>query len=244
MIARKGTSGRYQSPVTFAFRQRVRRKCTHRMSREGSDPVAGDRRLLSDTASAYRRLLGVLAFRARRLGSRDPESAAQEVLRRALENRRSEASVHYYFGSSSASAPEWPLDQLLAWLHGILKYVVREEQSRASSRHEVPISRIKSNGRNENAWMDPADPGPHTLEAMIDKEMRDIVDECLASLEREYRTVLRMRGDGLKYSEIAEQLGVNENTVATWLSRAIRKLAECTRRRTRHAVRVSRGNEQ
>ena len=80
--------------------------------------------------SDYRRLASALASRAARLGSRDPESAAQEALRRSLENPKSQPAVAYYFGEESPAgpAPEWPLDQLLAWLHGVLQYVVREEQ--------------------------------------------------------------------------------------------------------------------
>jgi DNA-directed RNA polymerase specialized sigma24 family protein len=38
--------------------------------------------------------------------------------------------------------------------------------------------------------------------------------------------------DGLKYGQIARRLGVNENTVATWVSRAIRELGRRIRKRT------------
>jgi DNA-directed RNA polymerase specialized sigma24 family protein len=40
-----------------------------------------------------------------------------------------------------------------------------------------------------------------------------------------------MRASGLKYGDIAERLGVSENTVATWVSRGIRTLAQSVRRR-------------
>jgi DNA-directed RNA polymerase specialized sigma24 family protein len=40
-----------------------------------------------------------------------------------------------------------------------------------------------------------------------------------------------MRVEGLKYGEIAARLGVNENTVATWIGRGIRELAQRVRRR-------------
>ena len=51
-------------------------------------------------------------------------------------------------------------------------------------------------------------------------------------LDREYRTVLRMRVGGMKYNEIAMRLGVNENTVATWISRGVKDLAQFVRKRT------------
>src|ERR1700733_6044658 len=93
---------------------------------QAGPPVARDR------VGNYHRLASALASSAARLCSRDPESAAQEALRRSLENQKSQAAVAYYFGQESATgaAPEWPFDQLLAWLHGVVQYVVREEQSR------------------------------------------------------------------------------------------------------------------
>jgi len=176
-----------------------------------------------DPVSDYRRLASVLASRAARLGSRDPESAAQEALRRSLENRKSHAAVAYYFGEESpASAPpEWPLDQLLAWLHGVLRYVVREERSRVAFRREA--SAIPN--------PEPADASPDTLDGMIEQETRAMVADCLALLDRDHREVLGLRMDGLKYGEIARRLGVSENTVATWISRGTRELGRRLRKR-------------
>lgn len=140
--------------------------------------------------------------------------------------------------------PEWPLDQLFAWLHGVLLYVVREERSRASSRLEVAIGDISSRGPDGNNPLDPADPAQDALGALIERELQGIVAYCLPKLEREYRTVLRMRIDGLKYGEIATRLGVNENTVATWVSRGIRELARCVRKRSeRNRSSPGRGGE-
>lgn len=173
--------------------------------------------------SDYRRLASALASRATRLGSRDPESAAQEALRRSLENRKSQPAVAYYFGEESPAGdtPEWPLDQLLAWLHGVLHYVVREEQSRAGFRREVSTVLIS----------EPADSSADALEGMIQRETRAMVADCFATLDRDYRSVLTLRMDGLKYGEIARQMGVNENTVATWVSRGIGELGRRIRKR-------------
>ena len=185
-------------------------------------PQAGAQ-LARDPVSDYRRLASALASRATRLGSRDPESAAQEALRRSLENQKSQPAVAYYFGEEPpvGVAPEWPLDQLLAWLHGVLQYVVREEQSRAGFRREVSAISLS----------EPADSSADALEGMIQQETRAMVADCFATLDRDYRSVLTLRMDGLKYGEIARQMGVNENTVATWMSRGIGELGRRIRKR-------------
>jgi DNA-directed RNA polymerase specialized sigma24 family protein len=51
-------------------------------------------------------------------------------------------------------------------------------------------------------------------------------------LSEEYRVVLMLRAEGLKYSEIAAQLGINLNTVATRLRRATQAVARQVRGRT------------
>jgi len=187
---------------------------------------------LSDTRDVffdYRRLLNALGSRARRMGSRDPESAAQETLKRSFENSFSQAAIGYYFGDElpfGASPPEWPLERLMAWLHGVLHYVVLEEHNRASSRHEFA-------GGVEG---DPRDPAPDQLDALIRKELQQIVVECMPALDADYQRVLKMRANGLKYGDIATRLGVSENTVATWVSRGIRTLAQCVRRRTQPGI--------
>jgi RNA polymerase sigma factor (sigma-70 family) len=176
-----------------------------------------------DPVIAYRRLASALASKAARLGSRDPESAAQEALRRSLENRKSQPAVAYYFGEESpaGAAPEWPLDQLLAWLHGVLQYVVREERSRVGFRREISGISIS----------EPADASPDALEGMIQRETQAIVADCFATLDRDQRDVLTLRKDGLKYGEIARRMGVNENTVATRVSRGVRELGRHIRKR-------------
>src|SRR4051812_17881522 len=181
--------------------------------------------LARDTANDYQRLLAALARRAGRLGSRDPESAAQESLMRSLENPISRPAMQYYFAENAPAGEGtavWPLDQLLAWLYAVLVYVVREEQSRAAFRRETPAG----DDRVEFAGA-----APDPLDTLLCEELHGIVAECLPQLDREHRSVLRMRVDGMKYGEIARRLRVNENTVATWVSRGIRDLAQRVRRR-------------
>jgi RNA polymerase sigma factor (sigma-70 family) len=191
------------------------------MTPQAGTPIA------RDPVGDYRRLAAALASSAARLGSRDPESAAHEALRRSLENQKSQPAIAYYFGEETPTggAPEWPLDQLLAWLHGVLQYVVREERSRFGFRREVSVISLS----------EPADASPDTLARLIQQETRAIVADCFATLDRDYQAVLNLRMDGLKYGDIARRMGVNENTVATWVSRGIRELGR--RIRTRMEVR-------
>jgi RNA polymerase sigma factor (sigma-70 family) len=200
------------------------------------DYYMGGPSILSETRDAitdYRRLLNALGSRARRMGSRDPESAAQETLKRSLENPLSQPAVEYYFSDElpvDAAPPEWPLDQLMAWLHGVLHFVVLEEHNRVSNRREFAAGSPEGEGAMNR--LDRADPAPDQLDALIQKELQQIVVECMPALDADYRRVLKMRAKGLKYGDIALKMGVSENTVATWVSRGIRTLAQCVRRRT------------
>jgi RNA polymerase sigma factor (sigma-70 family) len=217
----------YHECAPSASVPRLGENVSYRMGAHASHPVAGEPLPIPpgrDAITDYSRLLAALATRARWLGSNDPESAAQEALKRSLENRHSQSAIEYYFGDSlapGAPPPEWPLDQLFAWLHGVLHYVVKEERRRVTGRREIPIGEIESKS-----------PAPDQLARMIEKQLQDIVVDCFPKLDREYRDVLRLRLKGLKYSEIATRLGVSENTVATWVSRGIRALAQSVRRRT------------
>ena len=173
------------------------------------------------TSGDYRRIVGALASRAARLGARDPEGAAQEAIRRSLANHLSRAAIDYYFREALApgtNPPEWTLAQLLGWLHGVLRFVVREEQARASTRRETTVP--------AEELIDVRDPAPSQLDAIVDAELRGIVHECVMQLKDERRDALLLRLQGAKYDEIARRLGTNENTVATWLHRSSRELVQ------------------
>jgi RNA polymerase sigma factor (sigma-70 family) len=184
----------------------------------------------------YRRLLAILSSRAQRFGSRDPEAAAQEAFVRSWENEKSQAALEYYFREQpniNAVLPSWSLDQLLAWLHTVLRYVVSEERSRAAHRLEVSFDRFSDTKAREHV-PEPREPSADQLQQLLQRELNSILTECFPRLEARYRTVLRMRGLGMKYEDIAARLGEKENTVATWLSRAVRDLAKCVKRRTKY----------
>jgi RNA polymerase sigma factor (sigma-70 family) len=164
-----------------------------------------------DATNEYRKLVTALASRA---------------LKRSLANPASRAAIDYYFHDhppAGLGAPDWPLGQLFAWLHGVLRFVVREESGRVSSRREVlPL---------DAHALDVRDPSPDQLDLLIDDEQRMIVRECLSTLGEDYRRVLTMRAEGVKYTEIALRLGVSENTVATWVRRGMSTVAQQVRER-------------
>jgi len=184
-----------------------------------------------DAAIDYRKLVAALASKAARMGSVDPEAAAQEALRRSLAHPLSRSAVEYYFHdnpSARTGPPEWQLQQLFAWLYGVLRFVVKEERARASTRREFP---------SDDANMEIRDPSPDQLDVLIGDELRAIVRECLTLLKADQRRVLLMRAQGLKYEQIATRLGVSGNTVATWVRRGTQAVARLVDERTRTEAR-------
>lgn len=183
----------------------------------------------------YRRLLGSLAARAHRLGSRDPDGAAQETLARSWGNATSQPALKYYFGwdlPTETAEPAWSLEHLLAWLHAVLRYVVSEERNRVAYRLEVSLD-DDDRSWSETRLSEPSDTSADQLQQLMRREFESILGECFPKLDSRYRSVLRMRGTGMKYDEIASRLREKENTIATWMSRGIRDLARCVGRRTR-----------
>jgi DNA-binding CsgD family transcriptional regulator len=172
--------------------------------------------------SEYRKLLAALTRRAVRIGAYDPEGAAHEAIKRSLVNPTSREALEYYFHDPTIpiSVPAWSLLQLFGWLHGVLRYVVLEERSRRA--REVPAP---------DGLPDTVDSQRDPLQHVLDAEVDSVVREALHTLSRDQRSALLLRLKGAKYSDIAATLGVNENTVATWIRRGSQAVVSHVHRR-------------
>jgi DNA-directed RNA polymerase specialized sigma24 family protein len=178
-----------------------------------------------NSTGEYQKLLARLTAHAVRMGSIDPEAAAQEAVNRSLADHRSREAVEYFFHEQTsvrAAAPEWGLLQLVGWLHGVLRFVVLEERAKSRVRRETAAV--------DDGTIEPVDPAPSQLDRLIEQQHRAMVRESLTTIDSRQRAALLLRLDGAKYADIAAQLSVSENTVATWLRRGSQELVQNLRR--------------
>jgi RNA polymerase sigma-70 factor (ECF subfamily) len=140
----------------------------------------------------------------------DVEDATHETLRRALEGRERLRDGQ----------------PLRPWVLGIARHVAIDARRRrrreraldgpssADDEAESPVNRI-------------ADPGPTPDERADTTERARRVSAALAGLAAPQReAMLLFHVEGVAYQEISERLGVPIGTIATWLSRGRRSLAD------------------
>ena len=81
--------------------------------------------------------------------------------------------------------------------------------------------------------LEPVDPSPSPFERLAASHDREAATEALAALPREMAEVLVLfHGEGLSYQAIAERTGLPLGTVATWMLRGRKMLAEAAGRKT------------
>jgi RNA polymerase sigma factor (sigma-70 family) len=135
----------------------------------------------------------------------DVEDGAHEALRRALEGR----------GRLRPGEPVGP------WVVGIARHVALDQRRARERRRE-------DGGEAGAAAIEAAvDPAP-AAELVIDARRRAAtLDRALADLPEGARAALiAFHVDGLGYQAIAAKLGVPLGTVATWVARGRKRLAE------------------
>lgn len=144
----------------------------------------------------------------------DVEDATQETLRRAVESR---------------SGPTAPTGPVRPWLLGIARHVA--------------LDALRARRRDRARRDDGADGGPESATGRLVERLADPgmpADDALAAAQREAhvaralgrlpegprRALELFHADGLGYAAIAERLGVPLGTVATWVTRGRRAVAE------------------
>jgi RNA polymerase sigma-70 factor (ECF subfamily) len=98
-----------------------------------------------------------------------------------------------------------------------------------SAARRAVIDHIRSGATRGASEVEPLlpDPSPGALERLIDAERASAVLAALASLAPEKRELLLLRYDeGLRFSEIAQVLGLAEPAVRQRASRALRELRD------------------
>jgi RNA polymerase sigma-70 factor (ECF subfamily) len=158
----------------------------------------------------------------------DVEDAVQETLRRAIESR------------------SWPAGATRPWLLGIARHVAldalrmrRRDRARRADGDAAPES---ATGRFVERLADPSVPVDDALDAA---QREALVARALSRLPDGPRRALELfHAEGLGYSAIAEQLGVPLGTVATWVTRGRRALAEVVAQEPSESANVGRSRPQ
>ncbi len=141
----------------------------------------------------------------------DVEDCTSEALRRALES------------STQARGPLRP------WMLGIARHVALDTlRARQKARARTAVTAREDAPSSASAILDRlADPAAPADEQMVAGERAARVRRVLARLPEGPRAALQLfHMEGLGYQEIATRLGVPLGTVATWVTRGRKAMAE------------------
>ncbi|MDI1451580.1 RNA polymerase sigma factor [Polyangium sp. 6x1] len=167
-----------------------------------------------ETASLRQIVVAVVAcVLGERRNHPDVEDCTHEALSRALEGRSRLRDG----------------EPLRPWVVGIARHVALDAlRSRKRTRRVEARMEITSDDATTTAWLDwVPDPSPGPEERTASAERATRLERALGSLPEEQRRALVMfHVEGLGYQDICKRLGVPLGTVATWLARGRRLLAE------------------
>lgn len=114
-----------------------------------------------------------------------------------------------------------PTARFSTWLWRIAVNLCRDELRRRERR---PEQSLEASGVEEGGWGVEA-AGPTPSEAMEGEERAEVVRGTLLRLPEAYRVVVALRHyEGLKFSEIADVLGLPEGTVKSRMAEALDRL--------------------
>ena len=175
-------------------------------------PVSGPRAAEPDEIAALRPVVRaiVACVLSEQKDHPDVEDCTNDTLRRALEGR--------------ARLREG--EPLRPWVLGIARHVAIDARRRRRRERSVHAPGPASD-ETESLVDQLADPGPTPDERAVSNERARRIAAALASLAAPHRqAMILFHVEGQGYQHIAEQLGVPMGTVATWLSRGRRSLAD------------------
>jgi RNA polymerase sigma factor (sigma-70 family) len=168
---------------------------------------------LSEETASLRLVVRSVVASVMGLGPRHPdvEDCAHEALSRALEGRDRLR----------------PGEPLRPWVIGIARHVAIDAL-RSKKRSRQRTASDGPDGEPETPLLDRvADPTPGPEERASTAQRAARIESALAKLPEEQKKALVLfHVDGLKYQAIAAQLGVPMGTVATWIARGRKTLAE------------------
>lgn len=168
---------------------------------------------LSEETASLRLVVRSVVANVMGLGPSHPdvEDCAHEALSRALEGRDRLR----------------PGEPLRPWVVGIARHVAIDAL-RSKKRTRQRTVNDGHDGDTDTPLLDRvADPTPGPEERASTAQRASRIESALAKLPEEHRKALVLfHVDGLKYQAIAARLGVPMGTVATWIARGRKTIAE------------------
>ena len=129
----------------------------------------------------------------------------------------------------------------IAWMAAIVRNAAIDRRRADASRggEHAPI------GSGELGTVEPVDDMPSPEDAAALASDARALHGCLSELDdRHAEAVRRAYLDGLAYREIADALGVPENTIKTWVRRSLARLRDCMNRAGRDRTDEGRGGRR
>ena len=191
-------------------------KTAHTLVRTPPAPGNVDRAFEGEIASLRPLVRAVVAAVLREPHDHpDVEDVTQEALRRAVEGAAT--------GKSRPDGPARP------WLLGVARHVALDtirarRRDRARFEDGVPDAPESQTSLLVERI---ADPGEGAVASLLENERRDRVCGALARLPEGPRAALELfHGEGLGYAAIAKRLEVPVGTIATWVTRGRKTIAD------------------
>lgn len=132
-------------------------------------------------------------------------------------------------------------EPLRPWVIGIARHVALDARRAQRARREISASSFEGDegDRSMGSLLERIeDPAPGPEERAMAASQRQRLSEAMLKLSADQRgAMLMFHVDGLGYQDIAQRLGVPLGTVATWISRGRRAVADALGEKSERAER-------